>query len=144
MYRKLKQKLSSLIYSLQKAAWKTATYRPSPHLIALIVMGISIFLLGGGVYDILNASTIPSVIPLNGNRFIFFYPYYLHEQILTESIVVMILYALGASGLWLIYRSTKYVRSPRQVSFLLRIGVALIILAFVAVEIVLYWKLNFS
>jgi len=144
MYRKLKQKLSSLIYSLQKATWKTATYRPSPYLIALIVMGISIFLLGGGVYDVIKASEIPSVIPLSGNRFIFFYPYYLHEQILTESIVVMILYALGASGLWLIYRSTKYIRSPRQVSFLVRIGVALIILAFVVIEVILYWKLNFS
>jgi len=56
----------------------------------------------------------------------------------------MILYALGALGLLLIYQSTKYIRNPRQVSSILRIGVALILIAFVAVEAILYWKLNFQ
>ena len=133
---------SSLSYSFQKVSWKAATYRPSLRLIAVSLIGISVFLLGGGVYDILMNPA--AIFPLSPGRFIFYYPRLLHEQILNESIGIMILYALGALGLLLIYQSTKYIRNPRQVSFILRIGVALILIAFVAVEAILYWKLNYT
>ncbi len=110
-------------------------------MIAAVIMAASIFLLGGGVYDILVQPL--SVLPLSG-RFIFFYPLYLHEQLLYESMGVMILYAIGSVGLFLIYQSTKYIRNQRQFSLVFRISVALFVLSFIAIEILLYWKLNYA
>ncbi|MCW4021396.1 MAG: hypothetical protein NWF14_09255 [Candidatus Bathyarchaeota archaeon] len=109
---------------------------------AVVVMGIAIFLLGGGVYDILMEPL--AVLPIGGGRFLSFIPRRLHEQLLVGSIGVMILYALGALGLLLIYHGTRYVRNPRQVSILSKVGVILLLVAFVAVESVLFWILNFQ
>jgi len=141
MSRKMKRRLSSINYSIQKASVKLAKYRPPPLLIAAVVMGTSIFLLGGGVYDIL-IGPIP-ILPIGQGRFLSYLPFRLHEQVLIGSIGVMILYVLGALGLLLIYQSTKYIRNPRQLSLLSKIGVAFLIVAFIAVEAELYWILNF-
>lgn len=104
-------------------------------------MGISIFLLGGGIYDILMEPL--AVLPIGAGRFLSYLPYRINEQLLIGSIGVMILYALGALGLLLIYHSTKYIRNPRQVTLLTRVGVALLLIAFISVEAVLFWILNF-
>ncbi|MEM2111624.1 MAG: hypothetical protein QXX08_07080 [Candidatus Bathyarchaeia archaeon] len=141
MKRKASRKFSSFSYYIQKIILKTSTYRPSRYLIAAVLMGSAIFLLGGGVYDILIQPY--ALLPVSG-RYIFFYPYYLHEQLLNESIGIMILYALGVLGLFFIYRSTRYVRNPRQFSFALRISVILFVIAFIAVEVILFWKLTFG
>jgi hypothetical protein len=119
---------------------KVATYRPSPIFIAAAVTGISIFLLGGGVYDIIMEPL--AILPVGG-RFLSFLPRRLHEQLLIESIGIMIFYVLGALGLLLIYYSTRYIRNPRQVSLLSKISVALLLVAFIAVEAILFWKLNY-
>jgi len=142
MSKKTRRRLSSASYSLQKASLKLATYRPSTILIAVIVMGISIFLLGGGIYDIFMEPL--AILPIGSGRFLSYIPYRIHEQLLVGSIGVMILYAIGAAGLLLIYYSTKYVRNPRQVSFLSRIGVVLLLLAFISVEAVMFWILNYQ
>ncbi|NIM45680.1 MAG: hypothetical protein GTO54_08680, partial [Nitrososphaeria archaeon] len=55
----------------------------------------------------------------------------------------MFLYCLGAVGLLLIYYSTSYIRRPRQLSLLSKVGVALFLLAFAAVEFMLYWIIHF-
>jgi hypothetical protein len=138
----MNKKFSSWGYSLQKITTKLATYRPSRSFIAAIAMSVAIFLLGGGIYDILMEPV--AAIPLGSGRFLSFIPYQIHEQLLLGSLAVMILYALGTTGLLLIYRSTKYVRNPRQVSFLTKIGVAFILVSFAAIEIVLYWILNYQ
>jgi hypothetical protein len=108
---------------------------------AITVAAASIFLLGGGVYDIL-LSPIPGY-PLSTGLFLSFYPGSLNDQFLMESVGVMIILGLGTTGSLLIYRSTRYIRDPHQVSLLTKIGAALILIAFVAVEIVMYWKLNY-
>ena len=138
----MNKKFSSWGYSLQKITTKLATYRPSRFFIAAIAMSAAIFLLGGGIYDILMEPV--AAIPLGSGRFLSFIPYQIHEQLLMGSLAVMILYALGTTGLLLIYRSTRYVRNPRQVSFLTKIGVAFILVSFIAIEIVLYWILNYQ
>ncbi len=138
----MNKKFSSWGYSLQKITTKSATYRPSRFFIAAIAMSAAIFLLGGGIYDSLMEPV--AAIPLGSGRFLSFIPYQIHEQLLMGSLAVMILYALGTTGLLLIYRSTRYVRNPRQVSFLTKIGVAFILVSFAAIEIVLYWILNYQ
>jgi hypothetical protein len=136
------QKTPSRGYSLHKATVRLVAYRPSPILFAAVIMGVSIFLLGGGVYNILM--TPISVLPYGSGRFISFIPYRIHEQLLTGSIGVMILYVIGAVGLLVIYQSTKYIRNPTQVSLLTKVGVALLVVAFIAVEAVMFWIMHFQ
>jgi uncharacterized membrane protein len=135
------KKFSSWRYTLQKLTTKLATFRPSRTFIAVLVMAASIFLLGGGIYDILMEPI--AAYPLGSGKFLSFIPYQIHEQLLSGSVSVMLLYALGGSGLLMIYRGTRFVRNPRQTSLYTRIGVALIVVSFVAIEVVLYWIMNY-
>jgi hypothetical protein len=134
-------KSSSLVMRFIQKIVEIINYRPSPYIVAIILAAITIFLLGGGIYDVTLKPR--SVIPYSSG-FIFLYPS-LHEQILNESIAIMIVYALGAAGLILIYRSTRYMRNPEQASLLIKIGAALLILTFIVVEAALYlWKLGLA
>ncbi|MDH5795399.1 MAG: hypothetical protein OEZ24_04750 [Candidatus Bathyarchaeota archaeon] len=142
MSKKMKRRFSSASFSIQKVSVRLAKYRPSPILVAAVVMAVSIFLLGGGIYDIFMEPY--AIIPIGGGRFISYVPYRIHEQLLMGSIGVMILYSLGALGLLLIYQSTRYIRRPRQVALLSRIGVALFLVAFAAVEFILFWVIHFQ
>jgi hypothetical protein len=139
--KKVNRKFSSWGYSLQKIS-KLATYRPSRFSIAMVAMGASIFLLGGGIYDILMGPA--AAYPLGSGRYLSFVPYQIHDQFLSGSLAVMILYAFGTAGLLLIYYSTRYVRNPHQVSLLTKLGVAFILVSFAAIEIVLYSILHYS
>ena len=142
MTKKMRRRFSSASFSIQKASLRLAKYRPSPILVAVVIMAFSIFLLGGGIYDIFMEPL--AIWHIGGGRFISYVPYRIHEQLLMGSIGVMIIYSLGALGLLLIYQSTRYIRNPRQVSLLSKIGVALFLIAFAAVEFILYWVIHFQ
>jgi hypothetical protein len=116
---------------------------------AISATAVAIFLCGGGIYDIFRRP--PVAYPLQSGAFAFFAPSSwqwwsewagINGQLLMGSFAIMIIYGLGATGLLLIYRSTRYIRNPRQVSFLTKIGVALILVAFTFVEIVIYLILH--
>jgi len=132
MIRWLRRRISSLAFFMQKAYWKIITAKPSIFVIAVIVVATSVFLLGGGVYDILEKPLV--AIVASGGRIIVFYPYALNEQFLMESIVVMVGYAIGVVGFFLTYQSTKYAYSPRQAYILLLVGCVLIITAYIFIE----------
>ncbi|MCS7119876.1 MAG: hypothetical protein RMJ07_05040 [Nitrososphaerota archaeon] len=140
MSRTLKRRLSSFSYGLKKTYSRISAYKPSPLLIATIVMIASIFLIGGGVFDLFMSpiTYIPS-----GGRIISFLPWRIHEQLLMESLGVMLLYATGSAGLLMVYYSIRYSRNPQQASLLLKIGVILLLVAFVMIEIILFWKINY-
>jgi hypothetical protein len=141
MAKDMGRKFSSRRYTLQKLSTKIATFRPSRTFVAIVAMSAAIFLLGGGIYDILMEPI--AAYPLGSGRFLSFIPYQIHEQLFSGSLAVMFLYALGGTGLLMIYRSTSFVRNPRQVSLLTKIGVVLILVSFIAIEITLYWILNY-
>jgi hypothetical protein len=140
--KKVGRKVSSWSYSLQKAGVRIATFRPSRLLITVAVIAIAIFLLGGGIYDILMEPL--TIITLSSGKYLSFVPYSVHEQLLMGSVGVMILYTLGTIGLLMIYRSTRYIRNPSQVSLLIKVGVGLMLIAFIAIETILYWIINYS
>ncbi len=135
MSRKARKSVSSLSYYLQKAYWKLVTLKPSTVLLSSIAIAASIFLLGGGIYDILEQ---PIVAFISGGRIIPYYPQALNEQLLGESIGSMILYSLGIIGLILMYQSTKYAYSPREAFTTLLIGLLLLLVAWVLVEFFLF------
>lgn len=117
---------------MQKAYWKIMTAKPSIFVIATIVVAGSIFLLGGGVYDLLEKPLV--AIVATGGRIIVVYPFALNEQFLVESIIVMALYAIGVVGFLLTYQSTRYAYRPRQAFILLLVGCVLIITAYLLME----------
>jgi len=136
-----KNELSSIINSFLRKINKLTRYRPPLRIIAIILMTLSIFLISGGIYDVTIKPR--SVLPYY-RGFLFLYPS-LHEQVLNESISIMIVYAFGAVGLLLIYRSAKYLRNPDQASLLIKLGAGLLILTFIMLETVLYlWKLGYG
>jgi len=141
MSRKIR-KNPSWGHSIRKAYTKIAAYRPPRSLIAAIVIGISIFLLGGGIYNIFMEPL--AVLPVGGGRFLPFIPYRLNEQLLVGSIGVMVLYALGSIGLILIYYSTRYIHNPRYTSIIMGIGASLFLISFIIVESILFWMLHYQ
>lgn len=132
MTRRIKRNLASLSYMLQKAYWKIVTAKPSVFVFAVVMIAASVFLLGGGLYDILEQPLF--AIFLQEGRFIGVYPYALNEQLLAESIFVILVYAIGVAGFLLIYQGTKYAYRPRQAYMFLLIGTTFIIVAYIAVE----------
>ena len=132
MARQIKRRISSLSFFMQKAYWKIMTAKPSIFFVAAIVVAGSIFLLGGGVYDLLEKPIL--AIVATGGRIIVVYPFALNEQFLVESIIVMALYAIGVVGFFLTYQSTRYAYRPRQAFILLLVGCVLIITAYLLME----------
>ena len=133
MTSRIKKGYSSLTYFAQKTYWKAVTARPSVPIITVIMIAASVFLLAGGVYNLLER---PLLLWWTGERFIFYFPYSLNEQFVLESLFIMIFYALGAVGLLLTYQSTKYAYRPRQAFVLLLTGSLLILAAYICVEYV--------
>ncbi len=126
------KRISSLAFSLQKTYERIVTAKPSILVVAGAVVALAVFLLGGGIYDILIKPIV--AIVASGGRIITFYPFGLSEQFLLESIVIMIFYALGVTGFIIAYRSTKYAYNPRQAYRFLLVGCALLVIAFILVE----------
>lgn len=105
-------------------------------IVALVLILISIFILGGGVYDILMQPLI--LLPTSTTTRFFYFG--LRDQSLTESLVFMVLLTIGISGLYLSFRSSKLIYRPREASITLFISVALIIIAFLCCEYILILK----
>ncbi|MBS7620996.1 hypothetical protein KEJ32_02625 [Candidatus Bathyarchaeota archaeon] len=136
--RKAKKTAISLSYSLQKLYTKITTAKPSTIALAIIAMAVAIFLYGGGLHLII-VKPLPAVY--YGGRFLFVYPQ-LSEQWVSDSLVAMILFSMGAAGAMFIYQSTKYAYKPRQAYLTLLIGAILFVIAFIGLEVILNWKLH--
>jgi len=137
--RRMGRWFSSLPFYMRKAYQKMMTVKPSLLLIAVMTIALSIFLLGGGVYDILEKpyALLPRTV-----GFLVYYPYDLGQQFLNESITVMVLYFIGVVGFLLMYQSTQYAYRPRQAFTMLLIGSALVALAYLGCEYSLGAKFN--
>jgi len=94
----------------------------------LAIMLLIIFILGGGVYDIIMS---PSATIQNSNGvYVSIHPY-LGDQTINESIVSMILFACGIVGLYLVNKGSivLYDKSKSNLYIVLGIGLTLASLA---------------
>jgi len=135
----IKRRFASFGFTMRKAYRKITTAKPSVFIVSVIIAGLSIFFLGGGVYDILEKPLVG--IPL-GSRILFFYPGTVQEQTVLDSFFVMISYFFGLAGLLLAYQSTKYAYRPRQAFILLLVGAFFILIAYYNIENLIYAKLT--
>jgi hypothetical protein len=132
MAKGFSKQLSSLAFSLQKTYERILNSKPSLMIVAGVVIAASLFLFAGGIYDLL----IHPVVAIVGSsgRIISFYPYGITDQFLSESLIVMVFYALGVLGFLIAYRSTKHAYSPRVAYRYLLVGFALLLISFVLLE----------
>ena len=134
-----RSRLVSLGFASRKAYQRITTAKPSVFLVAAIVAGVSIFLLGGGIYDLLEQPLLG--IPV-GRRILFFYPGTLSEQTVLDSMFAMVSYFFGVAGILLMYQSTRYAYRPRQAFMLLLAGAIFFLMAFVLMENLVFIKLT--
>jgi len=135
--QKVKKKISSLSFSMNRFYRRISTAKPSALIVSIIAIASAIFLFGGGLYNIIM-KPLPAVY--YGGRFYFLYPE-LGSQFIFDTVVVTILYTVGALGLLVIYQSTKYAYNPRQAYMMLVIGFVLLFLAYVFLEALIDIKL---
>lgn len=94
-------------------------------LIAIAAVIFCIFIIGGGIYDLLENP--PSILPGPGGSWIAIHPY-MGEQTLNESFVNMVLNALTFVGMILALKSTQIVYDSKRANTMLIISLALILL----------------
>jgi hypothetical protein len=138
MSKKAKRRAAETSFSLSRRFRRISTVRPSSFVISIIVISYAIFLFGGGLYTIIS-SPLPAYY--TGKVFIFLYPD-LGQQFISDSIIAIMLYAIGFVGLLAVYQSTKYAYKPRQAYMMLVIGVTLLLLAYIFLEDAILIKLG--
>jgi hypothetical protein len=138
MTTKLKKSSSSMSFSLSRWFRKISTNAPTAFLVMAVGISYAIFLFGGGLYTLINH---PSPSAYVNNQFYFLYPD-LSSQFISDTLISVILYALGFVGLLAIYQSSKSAYKPRQAYMLLIIGVTLLLLSYVFLEGSIAFKAN--
>jgi len=136
--KKVKKSASSMSFSLSRWFRRISTTKPSSFAITLIIIAFAIFLFSGGLYTV-TSSPLPAFY--TGKGFIFLYPD-LGQQFISDSIIAIMLYAIGFVGLLAVYQSTKYAYKPRQAYMTLIIGVTLLLLAYIFLEDAIQIKLG--
>jgi hypothetical protein len=136
--KKAKRKVSSTSFSLSRFYSRISSARPSSFVISIIVISYAIFLFAGGVYTI-TSSPLPAYY--TGSHFIFLYPA-LGSQFISDTVIAIMLYAIGFVGLLAVYQSTKYAFKPRQAYMMLVIGVTLLLIAYIFLEDAILIKLG--
>ncbi|MCZ2845184.1 MAG: hypothetical protein O2U61_01600, partial [Candidatus Bathyarchaeota archaeon] len=118
--------MSSKIGKTQKFSWKMKRYfrnikykfrfstfnfnrvKPSLPIIASLIICFSIFLLTGGVYNIIEIMTGRALLLLpRAEGWTFIYPGSLHMQTINESLVAAFLYLLCIVGFFLLLKGIK-------------------------------------
>jgi quinol-cytochrome oxidoreductase complex cytochrome b subunit len=102
---------------------------PSSSFMIIILLAFSIFVLGGGIYNIMERPL--AITPGPSRSWTFYVPYDINRQTLNESILAMLLFLMGIAGYFTYYLSTRYVYSPRRAWIIALIGISVLIIAFV-------------
>jgi hypothetical protein len=108
---------------------RVTQFQPSTAVIMILLISFSVFVLGGGVYDIMEQPSYE----------IFFFPG-MGGQSFNESIIFMLFLVMGMIGGLLAFRSTRYTYRPREAKMFLLIGLALLVVSFLGTETILSLK----
>ncbi len=96
-----------------------------------------VFVLGGGVYDIIESP--PASLQTSSGAFTSISPY-AGEQTVNESIVAMLLYSCCFVGLFLVGRSTQVLYDKSKANISLMVGLGLALVGFAGAYVVLLLK----
>jgi uncharacterized membrane protein len=140
MSDKVKKQASSLSFSFSKWFRRISTAKPYSFITTAAVIGAALFLLAGGLYDIIM-QPIVAFYSASNNRFYFLYPE-MSGQFIFDTVASGILYAVGFVGLLAMYQSTRHAYNPRQAYMTMIIGATLLFIAYLFIEYFIYIKLN--
>ena len=132
MSSKVKKSSSSLSFSLSRWFRRISTGTPAiarNHNSRNCLFYISFL---AEAYTLLLIILLPSAY-YNG-KFYFLIPKSSVHQFISDTLISVILYALGFVGLLMIYQSTKSAYKPRQAYMMLVIGVTLLLLSYIFLE----------
>jgi hypothetical protein len=96
-----------------------------------------VFVLGGGVYDIIESP--PASLQTSSGALTSISPY-AGEQTINESVVAMLLYSTCFVGLFLVGRSTQVLYDKSKANISLMVGLGLAITGFAGAYVVLILK----
>lgn len=132
MSKRGNKQISSFAFWLQKTYERILNAKPSLFIVGIAAVALALFLLSGGIYDIMINDIAVAYFASGGTLYVF-YPS-LSEQFLLESILIMIFCAIGFAGFLIAYRSTKYAYNPRQAYRLLLVGCVLLLIGYILIE----------
>jgi cation transport ATPase len=132
--------LSRLLDRLRKIQLQNSQMRVSTNIIAAILIIVSIFIFGGGVYNIISARLGNLVTILPTPSYPHFYYTGMTDQTFNESAYFILFLIMGISGGYLSYRSGRFAFRPREARMFLLIGIALMAVAMIGSEVMLSWK----
>ena len=132
--------MSKLLDRLKEVRFPKVSARPSIGVITLLVVVVTIFILGGGVYNVIEARLGKLITLLPTPSYPRFYYQGMTDQTLNESVYFIIFLIMGVSGGYISYRSVLHAYRPREARMLLLIGIALMIVATIGAEAILTWK----
>ncbi len=112
------------------------SYRPPATILVLLFMAVTIFVLVGGLYDLMER---PVIVFPSPSQPIWYYSG-MNDQTLNESLFFGLAMVMGVSGTYLAYRSTRHAYRPREARMFLIVGVVLMSVAFICCEVLMAWK----
>jgi hypothetical protein len=123
---RLKRRLGDVGYKLRMQRLPTTeAMTPSTTLIVGIMAAFTVFILVGGIYDLLEK---PLAILPKGGGWTFVYRGSINAQTINESLVSGILYFMGMAGLYMLLRSTRLAYRPREAYLLLILGIVIVLM----------------
>jgi len=130
---RIRRGLGNVAYRLRLVrAPEAAGLKGSWTALFIVAIGLATFFLAGGIYDLLEKPV--SLLPRASQQgWTFIYPGGIGGQTLNESILSAVLYLIGLSGFYMLFRSTRFAYRPRNAYILL-------ILGFVTTIIVIYYS----
>ena len=109
-------------------------------IVTIILVVVSIFLLAGGIYDIIQVRLGSLVVLLPSPQYPQFYYTGMSDQTFNESVYFMIFLVMGISGGYVAFGSSRHAYRPREAKMLLVVGAALLIIGTIGSEAMLIWK----
>ena len=106
----------------------------------LLIFGfiaLAIFIMGGGIYDLLDKPV--SILPGSRGGWVAVHPL-VHEQTLNESLLSISFYIFIFSGFFLSYRSSQIRFNARQSKMMMTIGLALLVIGVIGANYLLVLK----
>jgi hypothetical protein len=132
--------LSRILDRLRKLQLPNSQMKVSTNIVAAILIVVSIFILGGGVYDAIEARLGNLVTILPTPSYPRFYYTGMTDQTFNESAYFVLFLIIGISGGYLSYRSGRFAFRPREGRMFLLIGIAMMAVAVIGSEVMLSWK----
>ncbi len=112
--------------------------RPSSTYVAVLILIVAIFIMGGGVYDLVTENPI-TILPQPGVPVV--YPGLSGQFLAPESVGAMILLGIGVTGIYLVYRGGRTSFRPKELNMLVLVGLILFFIGYFGCYYLLQLKL---